>query len=99
MTPRSGRTPLHSRRKVSVCALNASYLASPTTADYSLVAAIASESAPSDDGGLDSETLPSADASAVDEAADEQRELLESQGKRIEELTRQIQVCLFAISF
>ena len=83
-----------------MCALNASYLASsPTTADYSLVAAIASESAPSDDGGLDSETLPSADASAVDEAADEQRELLESQGKRIEELTRQIQVCLFAISF
>ena len=85
MTPRSGRIPMQYRRKIPLFALNASNLASsPTTA---------SGSASSDDTGLEEETLPSAEASTVEEDdAEEQRQLIKSQGKRIEELTLQIQV-------
>ena len=69
--------------------LNASYIAtSPNSEDVSRAATPAAEGTK----GVEEETIPTEEGEEVENEAEEQRLLIESQGTRIEELTQQIQV-------
>ena len=91
MTPRSGRNCRRSRRVIPMLSLNTSYIAtSPNSEDVSRAATPAAESVK----GVEEETIPSEEGEEVENEAEEQRLLIESQGTRIEELTQQIQVLI-----